>query len=247
MRKLIKYILVAATLIACKPENQKDCFKGNGKIITTTRSLSEFKEVVLNDYIDYEIIPSTGYKIEITAGENLMSNIVASIDNYSLTIENKNRCNFVRGYKHYPSIKIFMPKLKTLYHQGVGKTKISSDFNQDSIFIVGENSGDVYLSGAYNFVRTSSHGNTNIHFNGTSKELTSYLKGTNFLYAEDAKISQDINVTGISIGDVYLRAQPTASLVVNLQRDGNVFYSGNPVIILDKSEGNQKGKLIKND
>jgi hypothetical protein len=63
VRKLIKYILVAATLIACKPENQKDCFKGNGKIITTTRSLSEFKEVVLNDYIDYEIIPSTGYKI----------------------------------------------------------------------------------------------------------------------------------------------------------------------------------------
>jgi len=245
--KNLTYLVIIVALVACKPENRKDCFKSNGSITTTTRELGAFDELILNDYIDYEIIPSAQYRIEITAGKNLLSNITSSVAKNSLTIENNNRCNFVRGYKHHPSVKIFMPKVKVVRHDGTGNTYISSDFKQDTIVITGGNSGDVYLSGSYKYVRTSSHGNTNIHFDGFTDELTVYMKGTNYLYAESAFISNNINVTTISIGDVYVKTQASTNLVVNMERDGNVYYKGNPIVILDKSVGNQKGKLIKND
>jgi len=245
--KNLTYLVLIVVFVACKPENRKDCFKSNGSITTITRELGSFNVLILNDHIDYEVIPSNQYKIEITAGKNLLENITSSIDNHTLTIENRNRCNFVRGYKHHPSIKIFLPQIKQLHHQGLGNTFVSSDFNQDSIYIAGGNSGDLYLSGTYNFVKTYAHGNTNIHFNGIAKNLLTYMKGTNFLYLESATVYDNIDITTVSIGDVYLKPLQSTNLYVAIYRDGNVYYKGNPNAIYDYSRGNQKGKLIKND
>lgn len=247
MKSLFAYLFLSLIIVACKPENRKDCFKSNGPIKTITRELGTFDVLVLNDYIEYEIIQSSQYKIEITAGENLMSNITSSINNYSLTIENRNQCNFVRGYKHHPSIKIFVPRIKGLYHQGLGNTIVSSAFNQDSIYVAAGNSGNLYLSGKYNYIKTYAHGNTNIHFDGEANNLQSYMKGTNFLYLEAAKIYDNIDITTVSIGDVFLKTEPTTNLHVFILRDGNIFYKGTPKAIYDNSYGDQKGKLIKND
>ncbi len=144
-------------------------------------------------------------------------------------------------------IKIYTPFIRTLFHQGVGQVNVNSNFVQDTIFINGGNSGNVNLYGNYQVVQTSSHGNTNIHFYGTTNELLTYLKGTNYLYADNSTIKSYANITTISIADVYLKLPSTASLVVNIFRDGNIYYNGNPFSILNKTEGNPKGKLIKND
>ncbi len=247
MFKIILYIFIIATIVSCKPENRKDCFKGYGKEITVSRDLNSFNIIVLNDNIDYEVIQSPNFKVEITCGENLISNIETAVTSNSLIIENKNKCNFVRGYKKHAKITIYVPYIKTLFHSGVGQVNVNSNFIQDTIFINGGNSGNVNLYGNYQVVQTSSHGNTNIHFYGTTNELLTYLKGTNYLYADNSTIKLYANITTISIADVYLKLPPTSSLVVNIYRDGNIYYSGNPFSILNKTEGNPKGKLIKND
>lgn len=247
MLKCFLNILLIVSLVCCKPENRKDCFKSYGKEVNVTRYLDNFEYIVLNDNIDYEVIQFPKPMAIITSGENLMSNIHTAVQSNSLIVENKNKCNFVRGYNKKTKIKIYTPFIRTLFHQGVGQVNVNSNFVQDTIFINGGNSGNVNLYGNYQVVQTSSHGNTNIHFYGTTNELLTYLKGTNYLYADNSTIKSYANITTISIADVYLKLPSTASLVVNIFRDGNIYYNGNPFSILNKTEGNPKGKLIKND
>jgi len=163
-----------------------------------------------------------------------------------LTIENNNKCNFVRGYKRNITVNVTLPYLVRIENHGVGTTKFGENFSQDTIQVRAENSGDIHLSGTFNQVKTSSHGNGDIYLSGNCNTLFIYTYGTNVLYGENFVVNNYLFIETISIGDCFVNAPNGGTFDYNIWRNGNIYYKGNPTQI-NNTNGDGKGKLIKQD
>lgn len=244
--KFLIYLIFTIFIISCNKENALDCFKSNGSEKTETRYLAGFKRIQAYDKIEYTIVQGNEYKVEITAGSNILSSIKTIVKDSVLTIHDKNKCNFVRGYKKQIKVKITLPRLQKIDNLGVGTIRFDPNFTQDSIFVRSENSGDTYVSGNFYLVITSSHGDGNIIVDGTCNTLYVYTNGTNFFKGEDLTVTNYAFIESYSLANTRIKAPYNGTLECNIHNDGNVYYDGNPLYINDFSDGKAKGKLIKN-
>ena len=233
--------------VSCKKENALDCFKSNGKEITETRDLGTFTIIKLHDKIDLNIFKGTEFKVDVVAGEHIIKNIKTTVSDGVLSIDNNNKCNFVRGYKRSVTVNITLPYIVRVESRGVGTIRFNDVFSQDTIQLLAENSGDIYLNGTFNQITTSSHGNGDIYLSGTCDRLYGYTFGTNLLLADKLTINTYVFVENISIGDCYINAPAGGKLEYNIWRSGNIYYRGNPLEINSFSKGVGKGQLIKED
>lgn len=244
--KFLIYLIFTIFITSCNKENALDCFKSNGSEKTETRYLSGFKRIQAYDKIEYTIVQGNEYKVEVTAGSNILSSIKTIVKDSVLTIHDKNKCNFVRGYKRQIKIKITLPHLQKIENLGVGTIYFDHNFVQDSIFIRSENSGDTYLDGTFYLITTASHGDGNIIVNGTCNTIYVYMNGTNFFKGEDLTVTNYAFIESYSIANAYIKAPNNGTFECNIHSDGNVYYSGNPLHVNNFSDGSAKGKLIKN-
>lgn len=243
----VRSILYSLLLLAfsCKKENALDCFKSNGKEISEVRVLGIFNEVSVADKIDLKMVQGNEYKVEVFAGENIIKNVQVTNTDGKLHIKNNNKCNFVRGYKKHISVRVTTPSIAKVESRGVGTITFENDFVQDMIFVYAENSGDIHLSGTFRRIKTGSHGNGDIYLKGMCDTLTVYAFGTNSTKAKDLKVNTYTFVENISVGDVRLTAPLNGTLEVKIWKAGNIYYTGNPAIVTDYSDGSGKGNLIK--
>lgn len=137
-----------------------------------------------------------------------------------------------------------MPYLKFIKNNGVSTINIQN-FNQDTLVVRAESSGDINISGNYNEIRTSSHGNGDMYVSGTANSFNIYTNGTNFVHAENLVVKNFVFVQTLTLGDCFINGSELQEFVYNIGSSGNVYYTGNPPIITDVSEVKAKGKVIK--
>jgi len=246
VKKSITYLILVLFLAACKKENSLDCFKTNGDEITESRSLPAFTIIKLYSKIDLNITKGVAFNVDVVAGENIIKNISTTVIDGVLSIQNNNKCNFVRGYDNKITVNITLPQLFRVENRGVGTVRFNEDYSQDSIHVMAENSGDIYLNGNFNQIKSSSHGNGDIYLSGICNKLYAYTFGTNLLKAENLQINNYVFVETISIGDCFINAPNGGMLEYNIWRSGNIFYKGTPQTI-NNPKGDGSGKLIKQD
>lgn len=240
-------LLLVMMIASCKKGHRLDCFKGNGDEITETRYPGNFTSFLVHNKIDVEVVQGSECKVEVSAGKNIIKNILTNVINDSLVIENTSTCNWVRGYKKKIKVKLTMPWIKQIYNWGVGPITVDNNFKQDSdLFARNENSGDTYINGNFKTIITSSHGNGDMILSGTAKELLVYTNGTNYTRTENLQVSDHIFLDLYSIGDAYLNLDGLNKFDYHIWSKGNIKYRGNPQTINDLgSEGS--GQLIKLD
>lgn len=241
----ITYLILVLFFVGCKKENALDCFKSTGAEVTETRDLGPFSYIKLYDNIDLNIIKGTEYKVDVVAGKHIIKNIKTTVTGDVLSIDNNNKCNFVRGYKRKVTINVTLPYIIKVESNGVGTIRFDQYYQQDTIQLRAENSGDIYLNGTFNEIKASSHGNGDIYLNGTCDRLYGYMNGTNMLQAENLIINSYVFLETLSIADCFISAPVNGPLECNIWRSGNIYYKGNPSVINNFSNGEAKGQLIK--
>jgi hypothetical protein len=222
------------TVTSCN-KSSPDCFKKAGKDSKLERVLTPFKVVQLETNIEVTIVKGADYKVEIFGGQNLLEKVKTSVDSGTLIIDNGNGCNFVRGYDDPIKITITSPRFERVITNSVGKINTLPDFQQDTMFFSSEG-GDVLIQGNYIELKTSSHGNGNVYFKGTSSKMYVYMNGTNYLYAEDGTILNYIFVETVSLADAYITAPTNGIFEYHIWKTGNIYYKGNPASVNGKSE-----------
>lgn len=220
-----------------------DIVKTTGKIVIQKRDVSGFNTIYLEDKIDLYITQGSTFKVEVEAGSNLQSLIKTELDGETLKIHNNNKQNWVRGYKHRIKVYISAPYFKYIDNHGVGTIESINTITQNEVSIRGGNTGDLKIKVNCNEINCRSHGNGNIYVSGFTKRLVGDFNGTNFLYARDLEIAEFVYINSNSIGSSYINSPNNGPMDIRLNKDGNVYYKGNPTYIDLSRIG--KGNLIK--
>jgi hypothetical protein len=246
MKQLGTILVLVMLCSGCNKQNAFDCFKSSGPEITQLRYPLGFTNISLSDKMDVTVAQGAHFRLEVTAGQNLLTEIASYVRNDTLFLENNNLCNFVRGYEKKIHIIVIMPYVRRIVNNGVGTIRLAEEFMQDTLVVRAESSGDIYVNGIFRQVRTSSHGNGDIYLNGATNSLYVYTKGTNYLRGEEMTVRDYVFVETASLGQSYINGSQLDVLECNIHDDGNIYYTGNPATN-DFSDGTGKGRLLKKD
>lgn len=247
MRLFVSYLFVALLFSACSKQSAGDCFKSSGSETTEIRYPGTFNEIELYANMELTIIKSAECKIEFTGGKNVLKNLSGKVTGSVLSLENLNKCNFVRGYKKKLKANIYLPYLKNLINYGVANIHFDEGFSQDSIKLAAESSGDIYLNGNYDYIHAISNGNGDLYMKGSCKSFYLYSNGTNFVWAQNMLLSNDAFVETHTLGDCYINASQLKKFEYSVVKSGNIYYSGHPAYLINSSPADAKGKAIQKD
>ncbi len=243
--KLYALCFFVSFFASCKKENALDCFTSTGKTVSEIRNTGTFSRIILNNKINLTVFKGSEFKVELIAGQHILKNISTKVTNDVLSIDDNNTCNFVRGYKHEINVKITVPHVNLITNAGVGTLKLSENFQQDTIVVRNESSGDSYVFGKFNQIRTSTHGNGDMFVNGETNDLYVYSNGTNFVRTEHLKVRNYVFVESLTIGDCYLNVEGTKLFEYNIRSSGNIYYTGQSQSQINIGVGTKGGKAIK--
>ena len=241
--KFYIFLIGLLALVGCKKENLCDCVKVTGKTNTIYHNVTGFNCIEVKDKINVFLTQGNTFEVKVEAGRNLQPLIKTELDGETLRVFNTNRCNWVRGYKHHINVYITAPYFKHIMHNGVGPITSINTIIQDTLTCKTGNSGEIRLDINTGAVLCSAHGNGDIYLTGITGALHNDYTGTNYLYAKNLTVTGYIYLHSVSIGHAYVNAPPNGLMDIQLERDGNIYYTGQPASINLIKKG--KGDLIK--
>lgn len=199
--------------------------KGNNKIITETRNLSDYDKIGVAGSFDVELIKGNEGKITIKADENLMEYIITEVKKGSLKIKTK------KGYNLRPSktIKITVPfeSISSVALAGSGDVYSDAIIDNNDFKLSVAGSGDMDLKIDTQKLESNIAGSGNINLKGNSKEFNCKIAGSGNFNGYDLKTSAaTIKIAGS--GNVKVNA--TENIHAKIAGSGNVYYTGNPTI-----------------
>jgi len=235
------YILIITSCVStsCKKENLCDCLKSTGAIITERRLLGDFTEVNVNKNVSVILYQDTADYADVEAGENLISLVKTDVSGGVLNITNENTCNWVRSYKKEINVSLHVKNL--VYVRNYGSKDITCAKTIISPFIDAETygSGDIHLSIQSTTSYTGLFANAgDIYMDGTVVKSYVFAQSFGFVYEQNLQ-NDSCQVDQRGTGDLYVSGKDW--LRVSIMKEGNVYYTGNPVI---SSSFYGSGKLI---
>lgn len=244
MRNNIYIVYFCILLVfGCKKENLCDCVKVTGVTNTIYHDIQGFNCIEIKDKMNIFLTQGNTFEVKVEAGRNLQPLIKAELDGETLRVFNTNRCNWVRGYKHHINVYITAPYFKHIMHNGVGPITNLNTIVQDTLTCKTGNSGQISLDIITGAVLCSAHGNGDIYLSGITQALHNDYTGTNYLYAKALTVTNYIYLHSVSLGHAYVKAPPNGVMDIQMERDGNIYYTGQPASINLIKKG--KGDLIQ--
>lgn len=235
----IPFIIVLLFFASCKKENRCDCIKRTGPIIEDKRIVGEFHKIKAEDNVEVFIIQDSINEVVVKAGKNIAPLIKTTIEDGTLIIRNKNRCNWSRSYKKEISVYVKFKDLKWIINEGTSNITSLNTVLQDTLDIQTTNSGDLNLK--IQSYRLLSHifGSGDIRLSGNTYEHGCNVGGTAYMYAKELQTSYTyIDTHTIGPSEIYC----SGMLICAIRRKGNVYCYGNPTSVQKIIEGS--GQLI---
>ena len=240
--KLIIYISFILIIVsACKKPSDRPCYKSFGEASEKEIPLDSVNRFELYKNIKYRFYQDTLKKVVVRGGKNMLNLIDVQTLDYTTTINNNNKCNFLRDADkmievdiHYPTYYkiyaeptdsiIFMDTLKGDYtaielRNGGGVLDLTVDMNHISLSVS-------FGVGSYVVRGKSKYSNLSIQNMGRgdalglkTKYISVYQNSNNDLYANFD--SSEVKILYYANGDVFYSGIPD-SLSITGVGDGQV-------------------------
>ncbi len=262
VKSLIIIILAsAACMLSCKKTPLSI-----GEITTQQRTISTyFDKVKILDNINLTFVKSDCNKVEITTGKNLIDNILTEVNTNDsvLTIKNDNKLDWIRPYDYTLDLKLYYKDINYVLLATSGNVSTENQFNSDTIY--NPHPGDTLTSPLmYVFEIDGASGEIDLTLNNCPYLFVNYEYGTckvvvhgenNQYFRVRHKSYGDLNaidyqaervsVTNKSVGDCYVQASERITAAID--KNGNIYYKGEPVSIDCIYGPNATGRLIKTE
>lgn len=228
--------ILCVTLISCQKENMGDCFKSTGIVQREKRMLEPFDSLIIHKRMNLILIEDSIDFVEIEAGNNLFENIITENKFGTLTIENTNKCNWVRSYKTPVNIYLHYTQMDKIVAWGSVNITATDSLRYDSIFIeMRDAAGDVDLTFSNNSVFIAQHtGANDVVLKGKTQNLSVY--SADLGYGDYLKLSaENVFVESNSVADSYFNASETIRLIT--RNTGSLYYTGEAEVLLKDRQG----------
>jgi hypothetical protein len=123
------------SLASCKPDTLGDCFTSTGPIREKTGTLPAFDNLSMEDNMTVIWHDSGSYWYKLRCGRNLMENIRMEVSDQTLSIQNQNRCNWVRSYEKPFEIHLYCPAPQKITLLGFGEFSCADTLNRNPLTV----------------------------------------------------------------------------------------------------------------
>lgn len=240
--KMVFAIVLITLINSCKKDSLCNCLRSAGDTVTEKRNLTSFTSLLVERNVAVDLIQDSICYAKITCGKHLMDGIVTEVKDGKLDVSNINRCNWSRSYKNEFVVEVHCKELINIEYAAAGNLTMLNQFNLDSLYIEStDGSGSVLLNiNARVLYAVLNTAVADITINGNSKVNYFFANAQGFFDA--GKLNADY---------VYMRSNTANYCKVNIKNQldaeieatGNIYYTGNPLILNLKQTGS--GKLIK--
>ena len=243
MIKVLLFTLLGLVLIACKKPEDRRCAKTAGDDTELVHLVNSFDKLDLGPNIKIVLVQDTVEKVIVRGGKNLVNFIKLDVTGGKLTIENENKCNFLRSYKHVVEVEIHLINLINVLFKG---TKDLSCLNQLNLpyltFVIEEGAGECNLNlSCYSLYLGSGFGWGNYKVVGQTNYLKVNLRDNGFGDLYGLQIQDTATVISSSSERLKINLEGTAARV-ETSSYGDIWYIGIPSFLEYNQYG--EGKLI---
>lgn len=234
-QKLLKTTLLIATVIifsACEKLDDGIGIIGTGPMMQEHFQLENFRNIEVDVDADVFLTQGMHQPLIINGQQNILNNICVKSENGTLTI------NYLERVSTHERLQLYIttPSLNNLSTIRSANIKSMNAFKSDQMIFQVYGSGIISMEiEQANIIRSQITGSGRIRLNGLTEELDVVINGSGNvgsagLLAQHTKVS----ITGSGECEVYSHEE----LNVNINGNGKVFYSGNPITVNSSLSGN---------
>lgn len=234
MKKI--FILFVFTMLAsCDKENTGDCFQTAGTTITQEMDLPLFTQVTVQKNIRLVLKYGATQKVAISTGENLINEIIGTIDGDRLILTNENECNFLRDY-NITVVTITSPNLTEVRNSSQNTITSINTLEYPNLYLqVTGDKFDYLPIGNYDIqvksqhIRVWANGIATIAVSGTTDNLNVNFSDSDPRFLGQDLIAKNVTVNNTSTNDMHVYA--TEKIEGNIYRLGDVYCYNTPPVV----------------
>lgn len=234
MKKLFFTVVVALLTFNSQAQNWSNSkkIKGNGNVITKTRSINNFDKVNIGGSFDVNLVAGTKGKITINGEENLLPYLETTVKKGKLKVQFKENVN-IKTTKRL-TVTIPFKSIDAVSLGGSGKVTVHKQLNSNDISFNIGGSGNISASVNSNTVKASIGGSGSINLKGKSENLKCSIAGSGSVKAYNLNVK---TVKASIAGSGNVQTTVTEKIKASIVGSGSVYYKGNPNNIDNKSVG----------
>ncbi len=232
-------LLISITLQGQSWWNSKK-IKGNGNLITTTRTIDTFDAVSIGGSFDVVLIDGKEGKVTIEGEENIIPYLITEVRGGKLKIKFKDNVNvkFNRGF----TVTVPFEEINGISIGGSGDVKSKKTIKtEDLSFSIG-GSGQIDAVVDVSTIKASIGGSGDILLSGQTKRLKSSIAGSGNIKAYELE-TNEVKASIAGSGSVYISVKD--NIKASVVGSGSVYYKGEPTYVDVNSIGS--GDVIKKD
>ncbi|WP_430403510.1 GIN domain-containing protein [Fluviicola sp.] len=230
MRSSFFILFIALLAFSCKKPENRTCFKFSGSETTKEIPLASFNRLELKEHVEYVLIQDSLDKVVLKGGKNLLNLIEVNVADGLLTIENKNRCGFLRNAKKVVVAEIHFTKLINIRFIGTEPLRSQGTIYTDYFtFYSRDGAGEVNLDlNAILIDAEANHGWCNFTLTGVTQKARICAKSNSYCDVTGLTVTDSIYVASETVGDMKINAD---NLIIHgyITESGNIFYKGTPL------------------
>ena len=197
--------------------------RGNGNMITKTRTVGEFGKVAVGGSFDVKLVAGTEGKITIRIDENLLEYLVTKVEDGKLKIKWKKGINI--STRKGILITVPFKDIEGVSLSGSGDVYSEDTVKADKVRIALSGSGDLRVPVEAQEVSTAISGSGDINLSGVTQELKCSISGSGNIRAYELKSNNaDVRIAGSGNIKIFV----DQNLRARIAGSGNIRYKGNP-------------------
>lgn len=224
MKKSILLAALCAFFITVN-SNAQSKIDGNGKVVTITRSTTDYDNIKIAGFFDVDLVSGKEGKITLKGEENLLAAVKVEVEDNSLKIYVEKGKQIHTSAGHKIQVTVPFEKISELNLAGSGNIQSKDIIKSDNFSIKLAGSGNFNLPVDANNLELNVSGSGNIHLKGTADNFTTKLSGSGNIDAANLKSK---NVTANVSGSGKSKVSCNESLTARVSGSGNIKYEGNP-------------------
>jgi len=211
--------------------------RGNGKVITKTRTINKFDKVNIGGSFDVNLVAGTEGRITLEGEENLLPYIETTVKNGKLKVQFKENTN-IRTTKRL-IVTIPFESIDAVSLGGSGNVRVRKVIKSNEVSISIGGSGNITANIDTNTLKASIGGSGNITLKGNTDNFKCSIAGSGNIKAYNL----DAETLKASIaGSGNIQTTVNNKIKATVAGSGSVHYKGNPNNIDTNSVGS--GNII---